>query len=89
MNRISTFTDLPLVSLRRTNFLITTSLDGHVKLWKKQEDSIEFVKHYRASLSPIVGVSVDSEGKVFATVSEKGEGRVFDVVNFGESAGEE
>jgi WD40 repeat protein len=67
----------------RTNFLITTSLDGHVKLWKKQEDSIEFVKHYRASLSAIVGVSADSEGKVFATVSEKGEGRVFDVVNFG------
>jgi peptidylprolyl isomerase domain and WD repeat-containing protein 1 len=33
-----------------------------------------------------VGVSTDSEGKVFATVSEKGEGRVFDVVNFGESA---
>lgn len=43
------------------------------------------MKHYRASLSPIVGVSADSEGKVFATVSEKGEGRVFDVVNFGKS----
>ncbi|KAJ9114892.1 hypothetical protein QFC20_001264 [Naganishia adeliensis] len=70
------------VTMTKTNFLITTSLDGHVKLWKKQEESIEFVKHYRASLSPIVGVSTDSEGKVFATVSEKGEGRVFDVVNF-------
>ncbi|KAJ9105420.1 hypothetical protein QFC21_001791 [Naganishia friedmannii] len=70
------------VTMTKTNFLITTSLDGHVKLWKKQEDSIEFVKHYRASLSAIVGVSADSEGKVFATVSEKGEGRVFDVVNF-------
>lgn len=76
---------LTLLSLpTRTDFLITTSLDGHLKLWKKQSDTIEFVKHYRASLSAIVAVSVDSEGKVFATVSEKGEGRVFDVVNFGE-----
>jgi peptidylprolyl isomerase domain and WD repeat-containing protein 1 len=45
---------------------------------------VEFVKHYRASLSPIVAVNADSEGKVFATVSEAGEGRIFDVVNFGE-----
>lgn len=67
----------------RTNFLITTSIDGHLKLWKKQEQGIEFVKHYRASLKAIVGVSVSDDGKLFATVSEGGEGRVFDVVNFG------
>ena len=67
----------------RTDFVITTSVDGHVKLWKKQADSVEFVKHYRASLNSIVAVSADHEGKVFATVSEGGEGRVFDVVNFG------
>lgn len=70
------------VTMTKTKFLITTSVDGHVKMWKKQADQIEFVKHYRASLSPIVSVSTDSEGKVFATVSETGEGRVFDVVNF-------
>lgn len=64
--------------------MITTSVDGHVKLWKKQADSVEFVKHYRASLDSIAAVSADHEGKVFATVSEGGEGRVFDVVNFGE-----
>lgn len=45
---------------------------------------IEFVKHYRASLKAIVAVSVSEDGKYFATVSEGGEGRVFDVVNFGE-----
>lgn len=71
------------VTMTKTKFLITTSVDGHVKLWKKQADQIEFVKHYRASLSPIAAVSADSEGKVFATVSETGEGRVFDVINFG------
>jgi peptidylprolyl isomerase domain and WD repeat-containing protein 1 len=68
----------------RTNFVITTSTDGHLKLWKKQDVGIEFVKHYRASLKAIVAVSVSEDGKYFATVSEGGEGRVFDVVNFGE-----
>ena len=58
-------------------------MDGHLKLWKKQEDGIEFVKHYRASLKAIVGVSGSEDGSLFATISEGGEGRVFDVVNFG------
>lgn len=67
----------------RTNFVLTTSVDGHLKLWKKQDQGIEFVKHYRASLKPIVAVSASEDGKLFATVSEGGEGRIFDVVNFG------
>jgi peptidylprolyl isomerase domain and WD repeat-containing protein 1 len=71
----------------RTNFIVTTSIDGHLKLWKKQEQGIEFVKHYRTSLKAIVGVSASEDGKMFATVSENGEGRVFDVVNFGEFVG--
>ncbi|OXG32303.1 peptidylprolyl isomerase domain and WD repeat-containing protein 1 [Cryptococcus neoformans Ze90-1] len=70
------------ITMTRTNFVITTSIDGHLKLWKKQEQGIEFVKHYRASLRAIVGVSASDDGKLFATVSEGGEGRVFDVVNF-------
>ena len=34
----------------RTDFLITASCDGHVKFWKKTEDGIEFVKHFRSHL---------------------------------------
>lgn len=68
----------------RTDFLITTSVDGHLKLWKKQETGIEFVKHYRAHLTPITGVSASADGQLFATVSEDRTAKVFDVVNFGE-----
>lgn len=71
--------------MNRPGFLLTTSVDGHLKLWKKQEDGIEFVKHYRASLKAIVGVSGSEDGTLFATISEGGEGRVFDVVNFGKT----
>ncbi|WOO80878.1 Peptidyl-prolyl cis-trans isomerase cyp15 [Vanrija pseudolonga] len=70
------------VVVTRTNFIITTSVDGHLKLWKKQEQGIEFVKHYRTSLKAIVGVSASEDGALFASISANGEGRVFDVVNF-------
>jgi len=58
-------------------------VDGHLKLWKKQETGIEFVKHYRAHLTPITGVSASTDGQLFATVSEDKTAKVFDVVNFG------
>ncbi|KAJ7644158.1 hypothetical protein FB45DRAFT_289732 [Roridomyces roridus] len=70
------------VVVTRTDFLITTSVDGHLKLWKKQESGIEFVKHYRAHLTPVTAVSGSADGQLFATVSEDGTAKVFDVVNF-------
>jgi len=72
------------VQISRTDFLITTSVDGHVKLWKKQDQGIEFVKHYRAHLTPVTAVSASADGQLFATVSEDMTAKVFDVVNFGE-----
>ncbi|KAI1793396.1 hypothetical protein LXA43DRAFT_241848 [Ganoderma leucocontextum] len=66
----------------KTEFLITASIDGHVKFWKKQEQGIEFVKHYRAHLCPVVGVSASADGQLFASVAEDGSVKVFDVINF-------
>ncbi|PCH40031.1 peptidyl-prolyl cis-trans isomerase [Wolfiporia cocos MD-104 SS10] len=68
--------------MTKTDFLLTTSIDGHLKLWKKQEQGIEFVKHYRAHLAPIVGVSASADGQLFASIAEDGTAKVFDVVNF-------
>ncbi|KIJ54621.1 hypothetical protein M422DRAFT_153445 [Sphaerobolus stellatus SS14] len=66
----------------KTDFLITTSVDGHLKLWKKQEMGIEFVKHYRAHLAPIIAASASSDGTLFASIAEDGTCKVFDVINF-------
>ncbi|KAG8809640.1 hypothetical protein FRC19_005103 [Serendipita sp. 401] len=70
------------VTVTKTEFIITTSIDGHLKLWKKQEEGIEFVKQYHAHLVPIVGVSASADGAMFASVAEDGTCKVFDVVNF-------
>ncbi|KAL5482454.1 CYP15 [Sanghuangporus weigelae] len=71
-----------VVVTRGTDFVITTSVDGHLKLWKKQEVGIEFVKHYRAHLQQIIGVSACADGTLFASISEDGTAKVFDVINF-------
>ncbi|EMD39875.1 hypothetical protein CERSUDRAFT_112125 [Gelatoporia subvermispora B] len=68
--------------MTRTEFLLTTSVDGHLKLWKKQDQGIEFVKHYRAHLAQVVSVSASADGQLFASVAEDGTAKVFDVVNF-------
>ncbi|KAF8583128.1 peptidyl-prolyl cis-trans isomerase [Ramaria rubella] len=73
---------LNFVTATRTDFIITTSVDGHLKLWKKQNAGIEFVKHYRAHLAPIVAVSASADGTLFASVAEDGTAKVFDVINF-------
>jgi hypothetical protein len=31
----------------RTDFFITASTDGHIKFWKKQQQGVEFAKHYK------------------------------------------
>ncbi|KZV73739.1 peptidyl-prolyl cis-trans isomerase [Peniophora sp. CONT] len=66
----------------KTDFVITTSTDGHLKLWQKQEVGIEFVKHFRAHAQPITGVSASADGSLFASISEDGTAKVFDIQNF-------
>lgn len=65
-----------------TQFVITSSVNGHVKFWKKQEVGIEFVKHYRAHLGVITAISTSTDGAMFATTGNDRSVKVFDVFNF-------
>lgn len=65
-----------------TQFVITASIDGHIKFWKKQEVGIEFVKHYRAHLGVVTAVSVSADGGMFASAGSDRTLKVFDVFNF-------
>jgi len=65
-----------------TDFVITASQDGHIKFWKKQEVSIEFVKHFRAHLGVINDVVVSSNGSLLASLGSDKAVKVFDVINF-------
>jgi len=65
-----------------TDFVITASKDGQVKFWKKVPGGIEFVKHFRAHLGPITGISVSADGAYLATVSVDRSLKMYDVQNF-------
>jgi peptidylprolyl isomerase domain and WD repeat-containing protein 1 len=89
------------LSVTPTNFLLTASVDGHLKFWKKKtrteaaagEPGIEFVKHYRAHLAPILALATSVDGLFAATLAADGASsgdqdaqgtvKVFDVENFG------
>lgn len=66
-----------------TDFLITSSVDGFVKFWKKVVDSIEFVKEFRAHVGEIRSVSVSQDGRSFATAGVDKTVKIFDVITFG------
>jgi peptidylprolyl isomerase domain and WD repeat-containing protein 1 len=65
-----------------TDFLITSSVDGVVKFWKKGGEGIEFVKEFRAHNGEIKSVSVSSDGRSFATAGADKSIKIFDVMTF-------
>jgi len=70
------------VRVASTDYVITGSVDGHVKFWKKKAEGIEFVKHYRAHKEGICGLSVSSDGQYLASVSTDRSVKIFDVIAF-------
>jgi peptidylprolyl isomerase domain and WD repeat-containing protein 1 len=52
-----------LLQATSNDFIITGSIDGHIKFWKKQQEGIEFVKHYRAHVG-----ACDGEARLFSTL---------------------
>lgn len=65
-----------------TDFLITASVDGFVKFWKKQAVGIEFVKEFRAHPGEITGVSTSADGRAFASCGDNTV-KIWDVISFG------
>lgn len=65
-----------------TDFLITSSVDGVVKFWKKAAVGIESVKEFKAHNGEIKSVSVSHDGRSFATAGVDKTVKIFDVVTF-------
>ena len=66
-----------------TDFLITSSVDGVVKFWKKIAVGIESVKEFKAHVGEIRSVSVSQDGRNFATAGVDKTIKIFDVITFG------
>jgi len=70
------------ILVTKTQFLITASRDGHLKFWRKMPKGIEFVKHYRAHLGPIINLASNWDGTLLASVSTDKTVKIYDVQGF-------
>lgn len=66
----------------KTEFIVTGSYDGHIKFWKKMEEGVEFVKHFRSHLMPIHSLTTNASGTLLCSASADKCAKIFDVVNF-------
>jgi peptidylprolyl isomerase domain and WD repeat-containing protein 1 len=68
---------------KSTEFIITASIDGHIKFWKKMSETIEFVKHYQAHLGAIHSISLSTDQKMLATTCSSDKMiKFFDICGF-------
>ena len=67
---------------RSCEFVVTASVDGHVKFWRKMATGIEFVKHFQAHLGPIHALAVSPCGRRLATTSSDCFVKFFEVATF-------
>eukprot|EP00981_Chlorochromonas_danica_P012518 scaffold5105_cov161-Ochromonas_danica.AAC.4 len=65
-----------------TDFLVTGSIDGQVKFWKKTLKSIDFVKHYQAHLLPLQDMVLSPDGKTIVTIALDQMMKIFDILAF-------
>lgn len=65
-----------------TEFLITASIDGVVKFWKKVAEGIEFVKEFKAHDGEIKAIAVSQDGRSLATAGADETINIFDVLSF-------
>lgn len=71
------------LQMTKTQFLITVSVDGYIKFWKKTATGIEFVKSFKSHVGPIEDISITSSGSELASIARVDRSaKIFDVVNF-------
>ncbi|RXH83481.1 hypothetical protein DVH24_005734 [Malus domestica] len=70
------------VAVSTADFVVTGSIDGHLKFWKKKAVGIEFAKHFRSHLGPIEGLAVSVDGLLCCTISNDKSVKIYDVVNY-------
>ncbi|KAI0172047.1 hypothetical protein GGR52DRAFT_453162 [Hypoxylon sp. FL1284] len=73
---------ISFINVTQSDFLITTSVDGVVKFWKKIAEGIEFVKEFKAHQGDVRSVSVSHDGRSFATAGADKTIKIFDVITF-------
>jgi WD40 repeat protein len=65
-----------------TDFVITASMDGNLKFWKKTRGGIEFIKTFKAHTKPFTSLSVNPTGTRLCSTAADPAVKIFDVTSF-------
>lgn len=65
----------------KTNMIITFSIDGHIKFWRKVFHLIEFIKNFKAHNGLITGSSLSKNHDLLCTAGIDKTLKIFDVLN--------
>jgi peptidylprolyl isomerase domain and WD repeat-containing protein 1 len=71
-----------IVVSKATEFIITGSIDGHVKFWKKMAEDVEFVKHYQAHLGALCSLELSPDEQKLLTTSNDKMMKFFEIQSF-------
>jgi peptidylprolyl isomerase domain and WD repeat-containing protein 1 len=70
-----------VISSPKTDFIITFSIDGHIKFWKKVFSLVEFSKNFKAHNGLITGASLSRNNDLLCSVGLDKTLKIFDVPN--------
>lgn len=57
-----------VIAATKTEYIITFSIDGHVKFWKKAFTLVEFVKNFKAHNGLITSAALSKNQDLLCTV---------------------
>ena len=70
-----------MIAASKTEFIITFSVDGHIKFWKKVYQLVDFVKNFKAHSGLITGASLSKNQDLLCSVGLDKTLKIFDVPN--------
>jgi peptidylprolyl isomerase domain and WD repeat-containing protein 1 len=70
-----------VISSPLTDYIITVSVDGHIKFWKKIFNLIEFTKNFKAHSGLITGTALSKNHDLLCSVGLDKTLKIFDVLN--------
>lgn len=70
-----------VISSTLTDYIITASVDGHIKFWKKIFHLLEFAKNFKAHSGLITGLALSKNHDLLCSVGLDKTLKIFDVLN--------
>lgn len=70
-----------LLTSSKQNLIITSSVDGHIKFWKKVYALVEFVKNFKAHTGIVNAIAFNKNHDLLASIGIDKTLKIFDVLN--------